>query len=99
MSHCWRYDINIRLGKFLQRLRLSEKVDRFLYEEAKALLQNSLLDEEEAVHLCATKKQVLKHSLGKLKPMPGDEYAYFRVDFRSQGEVYTNTFADEFAEA
>lgn len=55
-SHCWRYDIDSRLGRFLHRPRLSEKVYKFLYEEAKALLQNQLLDEliqfeGEAVHL------------------------------------------------
>jgi hypothetical protein len=36
--HCYRYDLNSRLGNFLTALRVAEKLDPYLYSEMKALL-------------------------------------------------------------
>ena len=40
LEHCWRYDINGRLGKFLSALRLAPMLTDDLYEEMKVLLMS-----------------------------------------------------------
>ena len=94
LSHCWRYDINGRLGKFLSALRLASVLSSELYEEMKALWMNGEVQLEEAVMLCRTKKDARVWSLGKLQDLDGDAVVYFGVD-RQGSERRVNTILNE----
>ena len=59
LRHCWRYDINGRLGKFLSALRVAPTLTADLYEEMKLLLLRTAADVEEAVMLCCRKKRLV----------------------------------------
>ncbi len=60
LKHCWRYNINGRLGRFLSTLRVAPRLTDDLYEEMKALLLNKQVDVNDAVVLCSRKTDARK---------------------------------------
>lgn len=94
LTHCWRYDIDGRLGKFLTALRLAPVLTGELYEEMKALWMNRDVDFEEAVVLCCRKKDARVWSVGKLQDLDGDAVVYFGVD-RHGSERRVNCIVNE----
>ena len=94
LTHCWRYDINGRLGKFLSALRLTPVLTDELYEEMKALLLNRDVDVNEAVVLCCRKKDARVWSVSKLKCLDGPEVIYYGVD-KHGDEKRVNSLGNE----
>ena len=94
LKHCWRYNINGRLGRFLSTLRVAPRLTDSLYEEMKALLLNKQVDVNDAVVLCSRKTDARKWSVEKLKTLPEPEVVYFGVDTHGSNR-WVNTLANE----
>lgn len=94
LKHCWRYNINGRLGRFLSTLRVAPKLTDDLYEEMKALLLNKQVNVNDAVVLCSRKVDARKWSVEKLKTLPEPEVVYFGVDTHGSSR-WVNTLANE----
>ena len=63
LNHCWRYDVDSRLGKFLAELRVSEHFNKFLFAQLSELFLGS--DECECEMFLACRKfQARSHCLG-----------------------------------
>ena len=77
LSHCWRYDIDGRLGKFLSALHVAPVLTGELYEEMKALWMNQDVQVEDAVVLCCRKKDAQVWSVGKLQELDGEDVGVF----------------------
>ena len=94
LQHCWRYDINSRLGKFLSALRVAPVLSDHLYDEMKALLFNREVDYCEAVVLCCRKRDSRLWSINKLQGLEGPDVIYCGVD-RHGDERHVNTLQNE----
>lgn len=75
--HCWRYDINSRIGIFLQSLRLASTVTMEIYTELKDLLRKNEPKLETSSILCSKKAAAAEYSVARLKALEGEEETYF----------------------
>ena len=82
LSSCWRYDINSRLGRFLQTLQLSNKVTTPLRSTLSELFNQKIVGEDRATHLTCTRAHARDLSLAKLRQLDGEEQFYQRIDRR-----------------
>ena len=71
LSHCWMYDIDGKLGKFLSALRTTPVLTGGLYEEMKALWTNQEVQLEDDVVLCCRIKDARVWSINKLLELDG----------------------------
>ena len=74
--HCWRYNINGRLGRFLQNLRLAKVMTGSLYEDMKALFMNEDLSLASTITLCTKKRNARQFCEERLKQLCSDEVAF-----------------------
>ena len=101
LSHCWRYDINSRLGRFLTELRVAKVLGERLFGEMEELWTQKTVNSEEAVILCCTNVAARQVSLNKLRKLHGLEVTYCAVDRHSNSgsDYHVNTEADDESEA
>lgn len=97
LRHCWRFPRASRLGQFLFELRVASGLHDLLYEEIKALSQQSELGLDDAVTLCCNNQIARQMSQKALKKLPGSDSVFYAVDRHGPGgsNVHRCTVADE----
>lgn len=101
LHHCWRYDVNSALGRFLTKLRVSEKLEDDLYFTLEGMLVQDDDLPETCVRLVTRKTDARTYSIDKLHSIVGEDVAdhvFYAVDSQG-GHHYVNSEADEFDKA
>ena len=91
LTHCYRYDVQSDLGRFLAELRGTPKLTEELFDVMEPLVNREFADsDKDAVMLCSKKSTARKHSESALSELEGPEYSFYGVD-RHGRERFVNT--------